>query len=75
MKECYACSFTKINTPPWVFFWFLSCTVGTKLSNLPHIGSRFVVFFYRKDENLQFLKTWYFAVAVKVASLFLRDFY
>ena len=26
-----ACNFTKSNTPPWVFFAFLSCTNGAKL--------------------------------------------
>ena len=31
------CNFTKINTPPWVFFTFLYCTNGTKSLNASHL--------------------------------------
>ena len=41
MEECQvqaeACNFTKINTPPWMFFTFLNCTNGTKSRNAPYI--------------------------------------
>ena len=30
VKNTHACNFTKINTPPWVFFTFQNCTNGTK---------------------------------------------
>ena len=33
-------NFTKINTPPWVFFTFLNCTNGTKSRNAPHLPNR-----------------------------------
>ena len=44
MDECLKlqasdCNFTKINTPPWVFFTFLNCARGTKLRNAPQIIS------------------------------------
>ena len=32
-----ACNFTKINTPPWVFFTFFNCTNGTKSRNASYI--------------------------------------
>ena len=31
--QAEACSFTKINTPPWCFSRFLNCTNGTKSRN------------------------------------------
>ena len=33
-------NFTKINTPPWVFFTFFKCTNGTKLRNAPHTSKK-----------------------------------
>ena len=30
-------NFTKISTPPWMFFTFLNCTNGTKQRNAPHL--------------------------------------
>ena len=36
--QASACNFTKINTPPWVFFTFLNCTNATKSRNAPHMG-------------------------------------
>ena len=38
--KAFACNFTKINTPPWVFFTFLNCTNGTKLRNALHMPNR-----------------------------------
>ena len=39
--QASACSFTEINTPPWVYFMFLNCTNGTKSRNGPHISKSF----------------------------------
>ena len=46
--QAKACNFTKINTPPWVFFMFLNCTNSTKSRNKSQIRSLYW--------NPQFLK-------------------
>ena len=35
--QASACSFTKLNTPPWVFFTFFKFTNGTKSRNASHL--------------------------------------
>ena len=35
-----ACIFTKINTPPWVFFTFINCANGTKSHNASQLPSK-----------------------------------
>ena len=48
--QASARNFTKINTPPWVFFTFLNCTNASKSHNAPHI------FFYRSFSDKQQVK-------------------
>ena len=36
--QASTCNFIKINTPPWVFSRFLSCTNGNKSRNAPHFN-------------------------------------
>ena len=41
----YLYNFTKISTPPWLFFTFLNCTNGTKSRNVPYFLITNLVFY------------------------------